>query len=129
MEKNLKRKMFMGFKGVMLPLPLMLSSQGMKRGVKSARANAARLSDEERRVHHFVVVTMANAKKPITIELIAKELNMTTDRVLEIIDKLEALKTFLYRSDGIGINWAYPISLENTGSRITASTGEQFYAA
>jgi hypothetical protein len=129
MKNNLKRKMYMGFKGFMLPLPLMLSSKGTKRGVKGARAKAARLSNEERRVHHFVVVTMADAKKPITIELIAKELNMTTDRVLEIIDKLEALKTFLYRSDGIGINWAYPISLENTDLRITASTGEQFYAA
>jgi hypothetical protein len=129
MKNNKKRKMYMGFKGFMLPLPRLLSSKGMKRGVTKARAKAARLSDEERRVHHFVVATMADAKKPITTELIAKQLNMTTDRVLEIIDKLEAMKTFLYRSDGIGINWAYPISLENTGLRITASTGEQFYAA
>ncbi|CAB5081802.1 hypothetical protein D3OALGA1CA_260 [Olavius algarvensis associated proteobacterium Delta 3] len=42
---------------------------------------------------------------------------------------LENLKTFIYRSDGEGINWAYPLSLENTGFRMTASSGEQFFAA
>ena len=49
--------------------------------------------------------------------------------VEKIIDKLESLKTFLYRSDGKGINWAYPLSLENTGHRMTVSTGEEFSAA
>ena len=47
----------------------------------------------------------------------------------EIIAKLEEMKTFLFREDGKGINWAYPLSLENTGCRMTASTGEQFFAA
>ncbi len=129
MKNDLKRKMFMGLKGFMLPLPLVLSSRGMKRGVRGAKVKADRLSDEERRVHHFVVMAMADTKKPIRVESIAKELYMSTDRVVEIIDKLEAMKTFLYRSDGIGINWAYPISLEDTGFRMTASTGEQFFAA
>jgi hypothetical protein len=49
--------------------------------------------------------------------------------VHQIIDKLESLKTFIYRGDGKGINWAYPLSLENTGFRMTASSGEQFFAA
>ena len=44
-------------------------------------------------------------------------------------DKLEGLKTFLYRSDGLGINWAYPHSLENTGHKMIANTGEHFFAA
>ena len=129
MKNDLKRKMYMGFKSFMLPLPLALSSRGMKRGVRGAKVKANSLSDEERRVHHFVVMAMADAKKPIRAESIAKELCVPTDRVVEIIDKLEAMKTFLYRSDGTGINWAYPISLEDTGFKMTASTGEQFFAA
>ena len=72
---------------------------------------------------------MAIVKAPITAELIARELGVPNDQVLEIINKLEKLKTFIYRSDGKGINWAYPLSLENTGFRMTASSGEQFFAA
>ena len=89
----------------------------------------ASLSDEERRVHHFIVKKMAVVKAPITAELIAGELGMPIHQVLEIINKLEKLKTFIYRSDGKGINWAYPLSLENTGFRMTAYSGEQFFAA
>ena len=72
---------------------------------------------------------MAVAKEPITAELISEELGISLETVEKTIDKLEGLKTFLYRSDGRGINWAYPLSLENTGHKITVSTGERFFAA
>ena len=88
-----------------------------------------RISKEERRVHHFVVKKMATANEPITAELVGVELGLPVNRVEKTIDKLEGLKTFLYRSDGKGINWAYPYSLDNTGHKMTASTGEQFFAA
>lgn len=41
----------------------------------------------------------------------------------------KGMKTFVYRYDSQGINWAYPFSTENTGHKMTASTGEQFFAA
>ena len=94
-----------------------------------AKAKAEKLSEEERKVHHFIVEEMAVAKQPITAEIVGEELNVPVSRVAKIIDKLEGLKTFLYRSDGLGINWAYPLSLENTGHKMTASTGERFFAA
>lgn len=109
--------------------PLVLSNIGAKKGAKGAKANADFLSKEERRVHHLIVMKMAVVKDPITAELIANELGMSNDQVNEIINKLEHLKTFIYRGDGKGINWAYPLSLENTGFRMTASSGEQFFAA
>ena len=65
----------------------------------------------------------------LTADLVADELGMSDSRVNEIIDKLEGLKTFIYRSDGKGINWAYPLTLENTGFKMIASSGEHFYAA
>ena len=125
----MENKLYMGFKGFMMRIPPLLSNKGAKKGENGARANAARLSKEERRVHHFIVMKMAVVKDPITTELIAAELGMPNDQVNEIINKLENLKTFIYRSDGKGINWAYPLSLENTGFRMTASSGEQFFAA
>jgi hypothetical protein len=119
----------MGFGGFMMRIPPLLSNKGAKKGENSAKANADSLSKEERRVHHFIVMKMAVVKDPITAKLISSELGMPNDQVHQIIDKLESLKTFIFRSDGKGINWAYPLSLENTGFRMTASSGEQFFAA
>ncbi len=129
MEINPKHKLYMGFGGFRIRIPFVLSNIGVNQGAKGTKKNAGLLSKDERRVHHFIVKKMAVVKDPITAELIANELGMSHDRVNEIINKLERLKTFIYRSDGKGINWAYPLSLEDTGFKMTASTGEQFFAA
>ena len=129
MKNDLKHKLYMGFRGFMMRIPPLLADKGARKGEKGAKANADCLSKEERGVHHFIVMKMAVAKDPITTELIANELGMPNDQVHQIINKLENLKTFIYRDDGKGINWAYPLSLENTGFRMTASSGEQFFAA
>ena len=129
MNNDLKHRLYMGYCGFMMRIPPMLSDKGARRGEKGAKANADSLSKEERRVHHFIVKKMAVVKDPITADLIASELGMPTGNVNVIINKLENLKTFIYRSNGKGINWAYPLSLENTGFRMTASSGEQFFAA
>jgi len=129
MKNDLKHKLYMGFGGLRMRIPLVLSQIGAKKGTKGAKANADCLSKEERRVHHFIVMKMAVVKNPITADLIANELGISNDQGNEIINKLENLKTFIFRGDGKGINWAYPLSLENTGFKITASSGEQSFAA
>ena len=129
MKNDLKHKLYMGYRGFMMRIPPLLSDKGARKGEKGAKANADSLSEEERRIHHFIVMKMAVVKNPITAELIANKLEMPIDQVSEIIEKLENLKTFIYRRDGKGINWAYPLTLENTGFRMTASSGEQFFAA
>jgi len=129
MKNDLKHKLYMGFRGFMMRIPPLLSDKGARKGENGAKANADCLSREERSVHHFIVMKMAVVKDPITTELIASEIGMPKDQVNQIIDKLENLKTFIYRDDGKGINWAYPLSLENTGFRMNASSGEQFFAA
>ena len=129
MRNDLKHKLYVGFRGFMVRIPPWLAAKVSKKGEKGAKANADRLSKEERRVHHFIVMKMAVVKNPIIAESIADELRMPNDQVHQIINKLENLKTFIYRGDGKGINWAYPFSIENTGFRMTASSGEQFFAA
>lgn len=129
MENDLKQKLHMSFGGFMMRIPPLLSEKGARKGEDGARANAASLSDEERSVHHFIVKKMAVVDTPVTAGLIAGELGMPEVQVFGILNKLESLKTFIYRSDGKGINWAYPLSLENTGFRIAASSGERFFAA
>lgn len=97
--------------------------------MSSVAAIADRMSRDERRVHHFVVRAMTESGKPITPPLIAQRLNLPTGQVADIVDKLESMKTFFYRNDSNGINWAYPLSLENTGHEMTTTTGKRFFAA
>ncbi len=129
MKTGQDRRMYMGIGKFLVPIPLVISNKGLEKGVSGARAKAELLSEEERSIHHFVVRKMVVASEPILAELISEELGISQEEIERIIDKLEGLKTFLYRSDGQGINWAYPLSLENTGHKMTASTGEQFFAA
>ena len=129
MKTDTDRKMFMGIGRFMVPIPLAISNRGLQKGVSGAEVKAQCLTDEERRVHHFVVRKMASVEEPIKAELVAKETGLPVGEVERAIEKLESLKTFLYRSDGKGIDWAYPLSLDDTGHRMTVSTGESFNAA
>ena len=129
MEQEVRHKLYVGYRGVMLPVPPVLSKKGAQKGEKGAKANADSLTDFERRVHHFIVLKMVDAREPITPEMIADEMELPLEQVCSVIDKLENLKTFIYRTDGKGIDWAYPLSLDNTGFWMTASSGEKFYAA
>lgn len=54
MKNDLKHKLYMGFRGLMMRIPPLLSDKGARKGEKGAKANADTLSDEERRVHHFM---------------------------------------------------------------------------
>jgi hypothetical protein len=129
MKVDAKRKMYMGIWRFMLPVPMAISTKGINKGVSGARTKADLLSKEESKVHHFVVKEMAVADEPITTKFIGAKLNMSLRQVKDIVEKLEAMKTFCYRSDNQGINWAYPLALEDTGHKMTVSTGEQFFAA
>ena len=129
MKTGQDRKMYMGIGKFMLPIPLAISNSGLKKGVSGAEIKAQRLSEEERRIHHFVVRKMASVDESIKAELVAEETCLSVDEVERAIDKLESLKTFLYRSDGRGIDWAYPLTLDDTGHRMTINTGESFNAA
>ena len=129
MNTSLKRRMLMGIGRFMIPIPRVIAARGLGKGTSGARAKADLLSPEERKIHHFIVKRMAETKTPLTAEQVGKELDLPVDLAEATIDKLEELKTYLYRSDGKGINWAYPLSLEDTGHQMTDSTGERFFAA
>jgi hypothetical protein len=98
MKINPDRKMYMGVGKFMLPIPLVISNKGLQKGVSGAKAKAGLLSEEEQKVHHFVVKKMADVQEPITAEFISEELGISLKTVVKIIEKLEVLKTFLYRT-------------------------------
>ena len=72
---NVERKLFMGIGGFMIPIPRMIASRGLYKGVAGAKAKAERVSTEERKIHHFIVKKMAVVQKPITAEIVSEELD------------------------------------------------------
>ena len=129
MEVDLKRKAFIGIWRFMIPLPQALIKKDIKKMTEVICRKTANVSNEERKVHRFVVMKMTETNEPVTLEYIAEKLDMPLDRVRDIVDKLEEMKVFFYRYNSQGINWAYPVTAENVVHKMAFSTGEQCNAA
>ena len=104
-----------------------------RRDVRSeSRRGAARLEfmgPDHHRIRNFVVAELPRAQQPLSPEAIAAALNLDNERVRKILDELEAQLTFLYRRDGLNVDWAYPVTVEKTPHRVTFDSGERFFAA
>ncbi len=104
-----------------------------KRSVRSeARRGAARLEfmgPDHHRIRNFVVAELPRAQQHLGPEAIAEGLGLETGRVENLLDELEAQMTFLYRRDGRNVDWAYPVTAEETPHRVTLDSGDRFFAA
>ena len=97
-----------------------------------ARVAAARLKfmgPDHHRIRNFVVTELRRAHEPLSPGTIAEGVGIETERVREILDELEANRTFLYRRDGHNVDWAYPVTTEETPHQVTFDNGERFFAA
>ncbi len=129
MTVDLKRKTFIGIWRFMIPLPQALFKKNVRKGADAICRKTVDVSAEERQVHRFIVTTMTDTNEAVTSEYIAQKLDIPLERVKDIVDKLEKMKVFLYRYNSQGVNWAYPVTAENSGHKTTFSTGEQCNAA
>lgn len=129
MKVDLKRKAFMGIWRFMIPLPQFMIKIDVNNMVNAICRKSADVSDEERKVHYFVVKSLSDTNEPVAPEYIADQLGIPIDRVTAIVDKLERMKTFFYRYDCPGINWAYPVTAEDSGHKVTFNAGAQLNPA
>lgn len=100
--------------------------------VSEARRSAARLEfmgPVHHRVRNFVVAELPRTAQPLNPETIAAALGLGPDVVGQTLDELEAHLTFLYRSDGHNVDWAYPVTTEQTPHKVTFDNGERFFGA
>ncbi len=129
MKVDFKKKALIGIWRFMIPLPQALIKKDIGKMAKAICRKTVNVSEEERKVHRFVVMTMTETNEPVASEYIAEKLDMPLDRVKDIVDRLEEMKVFFYRYNSQGINWAYPVTAENGVHKMSFSTGEQFNAA
>ena len=87
------------------------------------------MNEEHHRVRDFTVLELVRGGKPLSPEQISDRVNLHLPRVQEILAELERHKTFIYRSNGRDVSWAYPVTVEPTPHQVRLSTGEQVFAA
>lgn len=87
------------------------------------------MTPEHHRVRDFAVTEIVRTGKALSPAQIAAGTGLGGDRAAVLIGDLERAKTFLYRSDGINVDWAYPAAAAVTPHRVRLTSGETLYAA
>ncbi len=125
----MKNALLMGLWRYMLTVPPFLWEKQRAGAKEKIAAHVGFMSEEHRLIHHYAVRELPYAGKPLSPDGIAAAVNLPVERVIAILDDLETHMTFLYRSNGRDVTWAYPVTIEETPHRVTFDTGQQLHAA
>jgi hypothetical protein len=117
-------RLLLGVWRTMVPVP-----KAVWQRVVKPDADLAFMSADHHRVRDFVVRELPRTGAPIPPAAIAEQLDLPSDRLAAILDELEEGMTFLFRNDEGAVQWAYPVTVEDTPHRVTFSTGETVNAA
>lgn len=124
----MRESLLLGIGRHMVPIPRFVWHRLVKSAAKGTRARLRFMSEDHHRVRDYAVLELARAGAPLTPEAMSGALDLSLDRVTRILDDLERHLTFLYRRDGVAVDWAYPVTVEETPHRARFSTGEEAYS-
>ena len=113
----------------MFRLPALIWKRNVRLEAKRAATRLKFMGPAHHRVRNFVVSELPRAQQPLSLEVIAAGVGLEIERVRGILDELDARLTFLHRRDGRNVDWAYPVTAEETPHRVTFDNGERFFAA
>ena len=86
MNNGIKRRMVVGIGSFMFPVPRYLSQKGLEKGVCRARAKTILLSEQEQRVHYYIVEQMVVTREPIRAKSVSSALGISVEKVVQIIE-------------------------------------------
>lgn len=127
----MKNRLMLGLWKYMFTVPSFLIDPKKQLERQKMRFEAAIgfMTEDHRRVHHFVVRELPNVGKPLSPEFIAGEVGLPREQIVSVLDDLEKHMTFLFRNTQGEVTWAYPVTVDKTPHHLTFSSGEQVYAA
>ena len=112
-----------------LRVPRLLWQRVISAEAKRSGKNLEWFTPDHHRVRDLAVTEIAATGSAVTPELLGSATGLEGRRLAQILDQLEKGKTFLYRTAGSDVDWAYPATAEDTGHRIRLDSGERFFAA
>ncbi len=113
----------------LMPVPPFLWKRKIDQMAKRAASKVKFMTADHHRVRNFVVRTLPESDRPLSLGRIANDLDLDLKRVSNIIDELEKNKFFLFRDTNGNVAWAYPVTVEKTAHKAYFPTGEKIYAA
>jgi hypothetical protein len=112
----------------MIPIPPLIWRRVVRARGRKAGAGLAFMSEDHHRVRDYAVLELARTGAPLSPETIAAALDIEPPRVATILDELEKRMTFVFRSDGRNVTWAYPVTVEETPHHARFSSGEEAWS-
>lgn len=122
------KRVLLGVGRRMVLVPEVLFRPMVRRDVNRL-AKRADLEPNQRRVQHFAVREIPRRREAIAPEVLAAELDLPLEEVLQTLDELERRMTYLCRRGGEEVNWAYPVTAETTPHQVRIDGGTPFSAA
>lgn len=121
-------RILLGLGRHMIPIPRWIWRRAMQANGRRLGASVRFMSDDHHRVRDFAVTELARTGAPLSPERIAEALALALPRVTELLDDLEAHLTFVYRSRGRDVTWAYPVTVDATPHHAAFTTGEEAFS-
>lgn len=87
------------------------------------------MTEDHHRIRRLAVLELPRQGSPLSPEFFADRLQLSRQRVVEILDELERRLFFLVRDSAGAVSWAYPVTVDRTPHRLTFSTGERLHGA
>ena len=117
----MRSAILLGLGGWMIPIPGVVWRRVMRANAGKTRGALQFMTPDHHRVRDVAVDRLFRAGAALGPEDIARSLNLSLPRVGEIVDDLERHLTFLYRSAGPDVTWAYPVTVDRTPHRAAAA--------
>jgi len=125
---SLTDRLLLGTGRYLIPIPRVVWQPLMKAGGRKARTRLSFMSEDHHRVRDFAVLELPRTGAPLSPATIAESLDLSLSGVRSILDELEQHLTFLFRSDGEEVTWAYPVTVDETPHHARFSSGEEAYS-
>jgi hypothetical protein len=125
----MKETLLMGRGKDMVEIPRAEWEEDLSRVPGHCKHRLAFMSEAHHTVRNYVVKELPSFGKPIPPERIGQALNLTHERVREIVYELERNLFFLVRDQEGAVAWAFPVTAEKTTHQLIFSTGERIHAA
>jgi uncharacterized membrane-anchored protein len=122
-------KLMTGVWRYIVGVPPILWERQFEKAARRVKRSTRFMSDDHRRVHHYVVRELPRVGKPISPDRVARDLSIAKERAEEILGDLERHLTFVSRNDRGEVTWAYPVTVETTPHELSFQSGEKLHAA
>ena len=117
------------YRGAWLSVPGFFWRRQIVSSIREQARRLASMSDRKREIRAYVVGELPKVGRPLAPADIARQLNMSQDKVMSILAELESGMTYLFRNQNGAVEWAYPVTAAPTPHRLAFSSGEEIWGA